>query len=69
MVDARRASSWRNARGQSLGIDDHMNVTCQTTSRPSHQLFSIARFEGAVLMAAHGGRTDHLHGRVVRAVS
>ena len=53
--------------GQSIGINHHMNLTGQSASRPAHGLFLIASDTSGVLMNAHNGRVDHLHGRVVGA--
>ncbi len=61
----RFASGQRETNRQATGIDDCMNLGRQSASRPAHQLFTITSDAGSVLMHAHNGRINHLHGRIM----
>ena len=38
-----------------------MNLSCQSASRPTHQLLTVGRDARAVLVDADDGRVNHLH--------
>jgi hypothetical protein len=44
------ASGQREADRQPTGIDDCMNLGRQSASRPAHQLFTVGRDAGSVLV-------------------
>jgi hypothetical protein len=61
----RFARGQRETNRQPTGIDDCMNLSRQSAARPAHQLFTITGDAGSVLVHAHNGRINDLHGRIV----
>ena len=64
----RLASGQRETDRQPTGIDDCMNLGRQSVARPAHQLFTVASNAGSVLVHAHDGGINHLHGRIMACV-
>jgi hypothetical protein len=50
---------------QAIGVYHRVNLAGQTPSRATHILLIVVRDAGSVLVHAHDGGIDHLHGRVV----
>ena len=61
----RFASSQPKTDRQPTGIDDCMYLGRQAASRPAHQLLTTASDASSVLVHAHNGRINHLHGHII----
>jgi hypothetical protein len=58
VVSARRT-------GSPLVSTTALNLGRQSAARPAHQLFTVASNAGSVLVHAHDGGINHLHGRIM----
>src|SRR5262249_27324946 len=64
-VVMRLASGQCDTNRQPTGIDDSVNLGRQSASRPAHQLFTVRSNAFSMLMHAHDGCINHLHGRII----
>ena len=48
-----------------VGVYDRVNLACQAATRSAHILLVVISDAGSVLVHAHNGRINDLHGRIV----